>query len=499
MSIPLRTVLLGDALQQLKTLPDGCVDLVVSSPPYYNLRNYGTPPVIYGGDPGCEHDFVETERVRRSSDSKPGAKSSSNPGSIARDVPVRSGTCSKCGAWEGDLGMEPTVDLFVANLVSIMREVWRVLKPTGVVFINIADSYASGKGSCLNPGGGKDSLGQQRKADGAHPTHRGNKSELAAQKIRPKSQMLIPERFRIAMQLDGWICRDAPVWVKGREYADDDVGMNPMPGSQKDRCTSAYEFVYMFTKEERYFFDWQAIAEPPRESSIARLGQDVEAQTGSTRANGGGKTNGNMKAVLSGSFARSTKYGDSPPPGQMPQHRADRENIDYNSVALVMPRNVWIFPTRGYKGSHYATFPPELPRRCILVGSSAHGCCSACGKPWVRVSKAEIAPGQNRNPQTEREQAGCAVENQGSKRHRDGDRGGHMVVEQQGWQPTCTCDAPVSPAVILDPFMGSGTTAQVAEELGRDWIGIDLDARNMKLVEERLAKVRGPLFVEQHG
>jgi DNA modification methylase len=475
MKLPLNQVLLGDCLDVMRTLPDGCIDVTVTSPPYLQLRSY-----------------------------------------LPADDPLKA----------LEMGSEPTIAEFVDRLVGVLREVRRVLKPTGVCFINIADSYASGKGSCHNPGGGADSLGQDKRAAGAHPLNRGNKSDLTRQGLQPKSLMLIPERLLLALQLDGWIVRDRIMWVKGREYADDDLGLNPMPGSQKDRCTNAHEFIFHLTKptptlywthertgracsvkpEPDYiwihketkqetvepqtgkewtcrnlwrghdsYFDWQAIAEPPR---------------------GDGKV-----STLAGWDTASRSHGTVHKSGRNAADAPAAKGCD--STPLVMPRNVWIFPTKGYKGAFYASYPPELPRRCIKVGSSAHGCCSACGKPWVRVSSQTLVPGAKAckaNTYDERDATGAETDDQGSKRDRDGHvKGCHYEIEQQGWQPTCDCNAAVSPSVILDCFMGSGTTAAAAQELGRNWIGIDLDARNLALIEERLAAVKAkepdcPLF-----
>lgn len=442
----------------LRTLPDACVDLCVTSPPYFALRSY-----------------------------------------LSADHPSK----------QYEMGSEETPAAFVSRLVDVLREVRRVLKPTGSMFVNIGDSYANDQKWGGSTGGkhvtalhGDTGIGRQKKRTGV-PT---------------KNLLLIPQRLAIALQEDGWIVRDQILWIKGREYSDDDIGLNPMPGSQKDRCTSAYEVILHCVKQQRYYFDWEAIAEPPRDSSIKRLGQDVEAQAGSLRANGGTKSNGTMKAVCFGgtkggshgaaarmksgkawelrgdTFARSSKYVNGQPDGKDSQHREEREPVDYAKVGKVMPRNVWIFPARGYKGSHYATFPPELPRRCILVGSSEHGCCSSCGKPWVRQSSKVLVPGSKAVKtavKDERDEAGTETEDQGSKRQRDGHRNGyHYEIEQQGWRATCQCNAGVVPAVILDCFMGSGTTAAAAEELRRNWIGIDLDERNLPLIEQRLDQAR---------
>lgn len=160
--------------------------------------------------------------------------------------------CVRCSAWCGQLGLEPTIDLYVSHIVQVFREVRRVLRPDGVLWLNLGDSYASGKGTCYNPGGGDNSFGKSRKAYGVHPLDRGNKSELEKQGLKPKDLCEIPSEVVRALRDDGWWLRSRIPWVK----------MNCMPSSCTDRPTVAIEYVFLLTKSHRYFYDTEAVRMP---------------------------------------------------------------------------------------------------------------------------------------------------------------------------------------------------------------------------------------------
>ena len=154
-------------------------------------------------------------------------------------------------------------------------------------------------------------------------------------------------------------------------------------------------------------------------------------------------------------------------------------------------RNVWTIPTKGYPGAHFATFPEELPRRCILAGTSAYGVCAECGAPWVRVVEHSIVSTRPKfaAKSPKQEAADASVKFSAQK------YGGKVISQNQtlGWQPTCGCNACVVPAVVLDPFVGSGTTLAVAQSLGRHSIGLDLNPEYLALAAKRIGKVTLPL------
>lgn len=235
----------------------------------------------------------------------------------------------------GQIGLEPTPQAYVNEMVAVFREVWRVLRNDGTCWVNLGDSYASGKGSCYNPGGGASSLGKSRKQAGVHPLNRGNKSALALSNLKPKDLIGIPWRVALALQADGWYLRSDIVWAKP----------NPMPESVKDRPTRSHEYVFLLAKSERYFFDQEAVREP---------------------ANLTGKGNATV-------FRHGGKYTHG---RSFQNHEEAPQSIPGNTLDVSGTRNlrsVWTITPKPFKGSHFATFPPELVERCIKGGCPAYG------------------------------------------------------------------------------------------------------------------------------
>lgn len=300
---------------------------------------------------------------------------------------------------DGQIGLEATPDAFVAALVEVFRCVRDVLADDGVLWLNIGDSYNA------HPGQRKTT----DKAGDKQQTVRGAQAapSRSVDSLKPKDLIGIPWRVAFALQSDGWYLRQDIIWSKP----------NPMPESVTDRCTKSHEYIFLLSKSERYFYDYEAVKEPASPASIARWDQDIEGQIGSDRVPG--KTNGNMKAVGGRSKRDSFKRDDSKRseaiPGQsVGTHRADREESEWDT-ATRNKRSVWTVATVPYKGAHFATFPPALIEPCILAGS------------------------------------------------RPGD-------------------------VVLDPFFGSGTTGLVAQNLGRRWLGCELNPAYKPLQDERLAQ-----------
>lgn len=275
-------IITGDALEELKALPAESCDMCVTSPPYYGLRNYET---------------------------------------------------------EGQIGLEKTPDEYVEKLVEIFREVRRVLKKDGTLWLNVGDSYATRSGP-QPPANTRNKLGHTAKS--------------VPSGYKQKDLIGIPWMIAFALRADGWYLRQDIIWHK----------TNCMPESVRDRCTKSHEYIFLFSKEPKYYFDAEAISEPIAGSSTKRYLQNVEAQKGSDRQPG--KSNGTMKAALPRFGGQ--KYGDS---GK--REFKTKDGKIYVPSLRRNKRDVWSISTAGFKGGHFAVFPEKLVRPCILAGSRPGG------------------------------------------------------------------------------------------------------------------------------
>lgn len=299
----------------------------------------------------------------------------------------------------GQLGQEPTLREFIANMVEVFDLCRELLSDDGTLWLNMGDSYAANRGTQPAPTNTRNKHG-----------HTGG--QRVANGLKPKDLVGQPWRLAFALQDAGWWLRQDIIWHKP----------NPMPESVRDRCTKAHEYLFLMTRSERYYFDQEAILEPVSPNTHARLSQNVQAQIGSERANGGAKSNGNMKAVGRGVSWGHGSDADERLRGRVKRKLADegggtKNNASFDEAMAIMPternrRSVWTIPTQSYKGAHFATFPEALVEPCILAGSRA------------------------------------------------GD-------------------------IVFDPFMGSGTVASVAQRLGRRWLGAELNAEYIALQAER--------------
>ena len=432
------TFLIGDVREALATLPDESVNCVVTSPPYFGLRNYGLEPTVWGGLPTCAHEWKRARYYTEKSAGRASGEAFSEAGADnaqrLKDARWREDdTCQRCGAWRGDLGLESTPEMYVGHLTEIFREVRRVLRPDGTVWFNIGDSYngSGGAGGDYAKGGLKDG---QPKFPGRRLSD-----------LKPKDLIGVPWRVAFALQADGWWLRSDIVWAKTA----------PMPESVTDRPTRAHEYVFLLTKSQRYHYDAEAVAElsvsgdprPPQGSDTIRTSGEPHPNKGA-RERGPGKW-GVRPVGIPGEYegrGRSPKVGE----GRLTRNM----------------RDVWMLGPEPFSAAHFATFPTEIPRRAIKAGCPER-VCSKCGAPWARViARSARSDGGRTHSTTEQ-------------------RLGRTPVPEKGWQvertdlglrPTCSCEnAETRPGVVLDPFGGSGTTSLVAKSLNRDSIYIDLN------------------------
>lgn len=447
-------LLQGHVLDVLRALPPGSAQMCVTSPPYWGLRDYGLEPQLWDDPGGCCHQWVDTSyRDSRKNDETAGLKQRTSTGSLGWRNEVRScATCERCPAWRGSLGLEPTPELYVSHLVQVFREVRRVLRDDSTLWINLGDSYASG---------GRDGHGTRvgykqqtnRGMNGSHDPARPPQPHG----LKPKDLIGVPWLVAFALQADGWWLRSDIIWHKP----------NPMPESVTDRPTKSHEYLFLLSKNERYYYDAEAITEKS-------VGSWNSAK--STLA-----ANGVKNVILNQTGQRRTA-------GANTFHR-DEDRIGRNK------RSVWTIPTASYAEAHFATFPPALVEPCIKAGTSEKGCCQTCLSPWVRVID------RYRTHNGERDDTLGAWRNtdRGSPIGAQGDGHWRYASESHtlGWKPSCACrpaGEPI-PCTVLDPFGGSGTSALVADRLGRDAVLIDLNPAYVEMQRKRLVS-DAPLFVE---
>lgn len=436
-------LLQGHVLDRLRELPDASVHCCVTSPPYLWLRDYGSEGQAWGGEPGCAHDWRDATVIdsRHLPEVDPSEKQATNAGSLKRGV--RPGAlCLVCGAWFGQLGLEPTVDLYVEHIVLVFREVWRVLRDDATLWLNLGDCY-NNSDKWGGATGGKH-VAALHGSDGAFRMKRPKSS------LKQKDLVGVPWRVALALQADGWYLRRDIVWAKP----------NPMPESVADRPTTAHEYVFLLAKAPRYFFDAEAVRERCKSgpSDIRKMEESLPRI--------GGKHKG-LEDPLSKASA-STNIG---------QKRSVGDPAGRNM------RSVWTMATTPFPAAHFATFPPELGERCIKAGTSAKGCCPTCGAPWERETETEYVNAGNRSTNGPRST---------ERKHLDFGSAGYSVRKERrstttGWRSTCDCQAadPI-PGVVLDPFAGAGTTGMVAKRLGRQFVGIELNPEYLEMARRRI-------------
>ena len=544
-------------------LPDESVHCVVTSPPYWGLRDYKLEPGMWGGEPACahawDHESLDTQVGRGNWSQAVNDRGEAQPGGLEakrEPVPARAATatCAECGAWLGSLGLEPTVDLYIEHLVGVFREVHRVLRPDGVCWVNIGDSYYS------------EAVWRGKQSDPRVPRELDGLNRRPQSGFKPGDRLGIPERLVLALHADGWTYRAAPIWAKDaptpesvqgvrwerhrlkvrsgeiprhgmergvghtnesdlggrRRQKNDDhpdrrkVGVNDRTqpqqrgrepcrsGANPDRpqqdhdgsdyqpsatwrdcpgcreCepngglvlrrgswrpTSSYEQVFMLTLGMGYHADGAELRTPIKRETIERAGR-----------------------------ARITHPGERDST-QNPQTLHPAQGAGRNGANL---RSVWDdIPAEPYPGEHYAVFPSGLPARCIQASTSEKGVCPECGAQWARVVERRPA---TMNIRVREAKNGTRSDKSWFHRDATDEEAAEYSVESMGssstigWRPTCGCDAggPV-PALVLDPFVGVGTTCLAAQRLGRRSVGVDLSRDYLAQGVKRLGALTLPL------
>lgn len=456
-------ILIGDVRARITEIPDASVQCVVTSPPYFGLRDYGTA-TWDGGDPACAHKGTPKPRqdtsgtTKRFSDTR-----GEQPGKSASGRHVRE-QC-KCGARRIDaqVGLEESPFDYIAALVAIFEDVKRVLRDDGTLWLNLGDSYAST--STYNAP--RSSSGEFGRVESSRQPNAGIPKGL-----KSKDLIGVPWRVAFALQDAGWYLRSGAPWVK----------RNVMPESIKDRPGTAIEHVFLLTKHERYFYDPVAVMKPG-------------AVPAGTRAAKGSNVRSELKDVN----GRPPEYWEY-------TGTRNRRNSDwfFESWQGLLGDDdgqplAFVVNTKPYNEAHFAVFPESLVAPCVLAGTSEHGQCPRCGAPWERVTE-RVDQGHDGSVYGERAMAaaGGALSG-GTAKSTLGSSNGKLTGQSVsiGWEPTCACGAgdPV-PQTVLDPFAGSGTTGAVAVRHRRHFVGCELKPEYAELARQRIGAV-APLFAAE--
>lgn len=361
----------GNVEDVLRQLPAGCVQTVVTSPPYWGLRDYGVA---------------------------------------------------------GQIGLEKTPEEYVERLVSVFREVARVLRDDGTLWLNLGDSYCTrpngSVGIASTLGGGMANHAEYRRAHAL-------RKKGAGEGLKHKDLIGVPWMVAFALRDDGWWLRMDNVWHKP----------NAMPESVTDRPTKVHEYMFLLSKSERYYYDLEAVKEPVTGNSHSR-GRGVHPKSAEEQS--GIRANKSYSAAVKGLVGN--------------------RNL----------RSVWTVHSKAVDEAHFATYPQKLVEPCIAAGTSAKGACVRCGKPWERIV-GEPVPAEGR--------ASGNVERQvadGTDSRLNTHRGSHVPYQPTvrptlGWWARCVCgESNVVPCIVLDPFVGTGTTVMEALRQGRRALGIEL-------------------------
>lgn len=483
----------ADVIAGLRTLEAKSAQTVVTSPPYWGLRDYGIEPSVWGGDPQHAHEWGDG--LRKTGGGRGQGSSSIRLGREnvrAQELVREQGNTCECGAWRGCLGLEPTPAMFVQHIVEVFRELRRVLRDDGTIWVNLGDSYATGAGAVgLRPGGGVqgdrwargpaangrgEAQGSSRES-GLGPMTQPNR--MPQEGLKPKDLVGIPWMCAFALRDDGWYLRADIIWNKP----------NPMPESVRDRPTKAHEYIFLLAKNERYFYDDEAIREPAS-VGVNKMPDGWDSSTGSAHGSfhkaGREKGKGNARTFRGGGAYTGNRSFDND--GEVARESHGNEP---NESGTRNKRSVWTVATSPFPEAHFATFPPDLIEPCILAGTSPTA-CGSCGAPWRRQTEtAYVNPGNRstngpRSAERKHQEFGSAGYAQRLERR----------TETKGWAPTCEHDDGSALCVVLDPFSGSGTTGEVALSHQRDYVGIERNAEYLEMSRRRLEKV-APMFARE--
>ena len=373
--LPINQVICGDALSMMKFWPAESIDMCITSPPYWGLRDYGTGP--------------------------------------------------------NQLGLEPTPELYIEHLTKIFNEVKRVLKKEGTFWLNMGDTYNS-----TGTHTGKKSIGKWPAA-----FHSNAYASRTTKNLPTKCILMIPERLAWSLIQSGWILRNKIVWHKP----------NAMPSSVKDRFSTRWEYVFLFSKSKKYYFDLDAVREPhttkPTHKVVGQKNSPVQQSAG----------------------------------GISPQHELGKN-----------PGDIFEINTQPFPGAHFAVFPEKLCEKPIKAGCPKEVCkkCRRAKRRIIEPTKYKAdKPYQGKWGKTEKQSSSRRVQsNLKAIRKLTGKHEPDYSRKTIGWT-SCKCNVGFEGGIVLDPFAGAGTALCVAKRMKRRYIGIDIKQKYCNMARRRLRKV----------
>ncbi|MHB8559576.1 MAG: DNA-methyltransferase [Thermoplasmataceae archaeon] len=495
----------GNVLDELKKIPDNSVDCIVTSSPYYGLRNYGASDVVWDGNSDCGHEwgYIFPKSHKTGGNNVGKAKSTWIRSSRNAQEGGNSGTfCKKwkCNAWKGELGQEPSYKLYLQHLLQITKELKRILKPTGTMFWNIGDSYAGSGGW---EGKNEESvkyISNVHLGKGAYPDKPPNRDN----DIPAKSQMMIPERFSIALTDEQkWIRRNFLVWYK----------RSGMPESMDDRFSRKWEPIFFFTKNKRYYFNLDSIRKPLSLSTSKELEKSYNG-IGKKDYEGNGIQNpsevkrrivDNMRQKYESTSAYKNLDGadqineNGANPGDVFNNESIYSFLSDPSILSafmdylqeerpeLLIDQVLDIPTMPHSFSHFAVFPTTLVEPLIKAGCPKE-VCSKCGKPKMpfREKTGRTYDSRNGEYTDEGKYISRKVAETNNVSESSVFRTDLIQETKTVMKPSCSCNVNFIPGTVLDPFAGSGTVGVVAKKLGVSAILIEVVPEYVEIIKKRL-------------
>jgi site-specific DNA-methyltransferase (adenine-specific) len=469
----MNNILQGDVIEKLKEIETGTVQCVVTSPPYWGLRDYGTA-AWDGGDENCQH--IEPRQVRGKNTAKQRSNNQGEGGSTWK-------ICQHCGAKRVDkqLGLEETPEEYVEKMVEVFRQIKRVLKHDGTVWLNLGDSY-NGSGKA----GNKNSEYYKKHTEFGKPAKNKDKIGIPTnvKGLKPKDLVGIPWRVAFALQADGWYLRQDIIWHKP----------NPMPESITDRCTKSHEYIFLLTKSAKYFYDNDAIRESYTEPMNRWGGNILKAEGQSTWDEGTGQEwyrHRNMRPNDDGRNKRSVWKIDQKPYAVIePQFR--KEVIEYRDLPNQEEIREYLSNARKSKGLTIQQIEEHYGNQAGHHWFEKNGSYPSA-EDWKELkSLLEFDDEYDECMTTIFYKSGLKQDNPkgankksvwkiNTKPYKEA----HFAVFPPKLPELCIKAGSSEGDIVLDPFFGSGTTGWVAQRLGRKWIGIELNEEYIKIAEKR--------------